>query len=1016
MAVLAARLARLPLALSLLALAGAPAAADDARAGAGAGAAAGAATTRAGVLDRLRQLSQAGQFLFGQEHATLWGMYLDGQVVSTSRWYDATARAGRFTSDDAALVGDDPAVLGVSLGMLAFEPTEWNRRGVIAAAIRRQIAQGGLVTMDWHAPSCDADAPSAGALGTVNVDGHDVAIRAPGGGATFYAEEGYTRPIYSRADVPEALKCVCQIANDQPLTAGPDKGLSARTWLVAQAKHAARVMRDQQLGGLPIIVRPFHEQTGAWFWWGEPYWNCAALLDRPDAVSGAEAYRTMTRAYVTALRAEPGMDQLLFAYSPDQLRAPEDEAAVEETAATRSTAAQRKVDDPTGIARDILRRRIVRELKAAGLAYVSPARGALAAATGRAAGGARAAAHLAQGRAFYAESYAGDDVFDLLGIDLYHPIGHPADRADLDGFRWQLRVLADEARARQTLRADGGRHLPPAPLATGGRIARARAAGRQQPAGRRRRARAPLRSRRPRGAAAPLRPRRRRPRRADARAARCRRAAPVGGLVQPPAAGAGEGREGRLRDGLADLLRQRRARSLRLLLRAVPRPPGGGVIQAVPRRRRHLLPARRLRPGAAADREGRGRRSPPLAARRRAAVGNGDAAGKLWPETVTVMGRACVPRFVRPPPMIYRHGNLAERNAMKSSIRCRWVLACVLAVSGVGLGRVRPCQAEEDPESLIRQGVALRKHGEDAKALGYFQRAYEIAHTPRTAAQLGLVLLALGRYLDAEIRLDQALDVTDPWVEGHTAALESARATARAQLAKIEIQGAPADATVEATGRPVKKLPADNAIWVSPGTARLRIEASGFEPVTREVKAALGAKTRVSITMARLAPEHPPVEKPAIEPPRKAGPALALSHDGGAATQPGLGVSGGPGGGATTADDHADHRSLRIASIAVGGAGVAAAVVGVLFYVKAGNKVDNINSDGMAGRPYNPADGNYQTYDRLGLGMMIGGGAALAAGAAGLIFTLDKQPPTERKTVMLGPGPGDLGLALGARY
>jgi hypothetical protein len=442
------RRVRLPLALSLLALAAAPAKLKAGDSDAGAPAAAPAATpTKADVLDRLRGLSRDGRFLFGEELATLWGMYLDGQIVSTSRWYEATARAGRFTSDGAAVVGDDPAVLGVSLGMLAFEPVEWNRRGVIAAAVRHQIAQGGLVTMDWHAPSCDAaaDTKSAGTLGTVNVDGHDVAIQSSTGGASFYADTGYTHPIRTRADVPDALKCVCQIANDLPLTAGPYKGLGGREWLVAQAKHAARVMRDEQLGDLPIIVRPFHEQTGSWFWWGEPYWNCAALLDRPDAVSGPEAYRAMNRAFVTALRAEPGMGELIFAYSPDKLHGPADDAA----GAKRAAPAERKVDDPTGIAGGLLQQRVVRELTAAGLAYQSPARRALTARTPRATTtAAGAAAYLAQRRAFYAESYAGDDIFDLLGIDLYHPIGHPATRADLDDFRWQLRVLADEARAR----------------------------------------------------------------------------------------------------------------------------------------------------------------------------------------------------------------------------------------------------------------------------------------------------------------------------------------------------------------------------------------------------------------------------------------------------------------------------------------------------------------------------------------------------------------------------------------
>jgi hypothetical protein len=396
---------------------------------------------RAGLLARLARLNQSEQFLFGQENATLWGMYLDGGIVPTSQWFERTARAGRFTSDSAAVVGDDPAVLGVGLGMLAFEPTSWNRREAIAEAIRRQVEKGGVVTMDWHVPSCNAEARSAGALGKVTVGDRQVVIEALTGGSSFYAEDEYTRPITSRADVPEPLKCVCQIANDRPLTGGIYKGTTGMTWLIAQAKHAAQVMREQRLAGLPIIVRPFHEQTGSWFWWGQPYWNCAALLGDPGAVSGAEAFKAMTRAYITALRSEPGMSELVFAYSPDRLLG----AGEEEE---HPTPAQRKLQDPTGFARDRLRKRLGRELEAAGLAYLSPAQRGATLRASQAGSVEKANAYVAQRRPFYAEAYAGDDVFDLLGIDLYHPIGRPAGRADLKRLQLQLRVLAEEAAAR----------------------------------------------------------------------------------------------------------------------------------------------------------------------------------------------------------------------------------------------------------------------------------------------------------------------------------------------------------------------------------------------------------------------------------------------------------------------------------------------------------------------------------------------------------------------------------------
>jgi len=406
-----------------------------------------AGQAKAALLARLARLNQSGQFLFGQENATVWGMSLEGQVVSTKVFYERTAAAGKFTSDSAQLVNDDPAVLGVSLGMLAFEPVAWHRRPVIAEAIRRQVARGGVVTMDWHAPSCNSAGRPTAALGKVQVGDQEVAIQALEGGTSFYAEDEYTRPITSRADVPEPLKCVCQIANDRPLTAGVYQGLGGKSWLIAQAKHAAQVMREQKLDGLPIIVRPFHEHTGSWFWWGQPYWNCAALLGDPGAVSGPAAFQQMNRIFIEALRAEPGMAELLFAYSPDRLSSHSELAApLRADGGDALARARHKLEDPNGFARDRLRARIVRELHAARLSFDSPAQAAVKLPAPRATTARAGATYVGERRPFYAEGYAGDELFDVLGIDLYHPLGRPADATDRREFGLLLRVVAEEAR------------------------------------------------------------------------------------------------------------------------------------------------------------------------------------------------------------------------------------------------------------------------------------------------------------------------------------------------------------------------------------------------------------------------------------------------------------------------------------------------------------------------------------------------------------------------------------------
>ncbi len=78
----------------------------------------------------------------------------------------------------------------------------------------------------------------------------------------------------------------------------------------------------------------------------------------------------------------------------------------------------------------------------------------------------------------------------------------------------------------------------------------------------------------------------------------------------------------------------------------------------------------------------------------------------------------------------------------------------------------RHAAAAGDPaELLIRQGVELRKKGKNAAAVERFQQAYDLAHTARAAAQLGLCEQALERWVDADAHLAEALASSDPWIE-----------------------------------------------------------------------------------------------------------------------------------------------------------------------------------------------------------------------------------------------------------
>ncbi len=63
----------------------------------------------------------------------------------------------------------------------------------------------------------------------------------------------------------------------------------------------------KQVAPSPIIFRPFHEHNGDWFWWGKGF--CTE-----------EDYRALWQFMVRYLRDEQGVNNVLYAFSPDRSR------------------------------------------------------------------------------------------------------------------------------------------------------------------------------------------------------------------------------------------------------------------------------------------------------------------------------------------------------------------------------------------------------------------------------------------------------------------------------------------------------------------------------------------------------------------------------------------------------------------------------------------------------------------------------------------------------------------------
>ena len=189
-------------------------------------------------------------------------------------------------------------------------------------------------------------------------------------------------------------------------------------------------------------------------------------------------------------------------------------------------------------------------------------------------------------------------------------------------------------------------------------------------------------------------------------------------------------------------------------------------------------------------------------------------------------------------------------------LRCLAALAVLLAVAPA---------AAQDADATIEEGLALREQGRDAEALERFRAAYESAPSARALAQIALAEQALGRFVDAEAHLVEAMELGGEWIERNREALEGARSVLEAHLASLELTGGPAGAEVHVDGRSRGELPLDSPLRVPAGTLEVEIRADDHYPMRRTVEVRGGGLARLEVVLRAREPDD--------EPSRREGPA-----------------------------------------------------------------------------------------------------------------------------------------------
>jgi hypothetical protein len=197
------------------------------------------------------------------------------------------------------------------------------------------------------------------------------------------------------------------------------------------------------------------------------------------------------------------------------------------------------------------------------------------------------------------------------------------------------------------------------------------------------------------------------------------------------------------------------------------------------------------------------------------------------------------------------------------------VVVAVLVAVSVGNGGARALAAAAPDEDLNNRGVDLRRAGKDSEALAVFQQAYDLTHSPRATAQLGLAYQALGRWEMAAPLVEKALQSPgDPWIKKYLQQLQDTFSLIKQHLARIELTGEPAGAEVVVNGTVAGHLPLSGPLPVSIGTVDLQVRAPGYRDDIRKLNLTAFQYQRTFVRLDKL-PEvaAATVVPPVVDPP-----------------------------------------------------------------------------------------------------------------------------------------------------
>lgn len=328
----------------------------------------------------------------------------------------------------------------------------------------------------------------------------------------------------------------------------------------------------------------------------------------------------------------------------------------------------------------------------------------------------------------------------------------------------------------------------------------------------------------------------------------------------------------------------------------------------------------------------------------------------------------------------------------RRTARPPWRRACLPAVAACVLLASAPLVAHaEEPaslESLIQEGIRLRRDGEDEKALEVFRQAERLQPSSvRVLLHLATAAQAAGHWVEADTYIRRVFDYRDdPYYRRYESDISTVEQLIATRVGRFQVVGSPPGAEVRLNGRVVGHLPMAEAHRLEAGNYQLEVVSQGHYALRRSQRIPGAVLTREVVD---LGPETSAAESARV-----------------------LG------------EDHGPPRwwEERWVAWSLAGAGAASALTAGIAFVVREQQASQWNDDGrcvvpgggtreqQCGSDY----GDARMAERIGATAAVG--ALLFGGAAIAHFTLIAPPgagrtPGAEATLETRCGPGWLGVS-----